>query len=241
MLSLVIVAAIGGFIAGFVAAVAGFGFALFSIPLLALTTATRTAVVGVTLLSSFLTFAVGVSERRHVNWRTVLPVTIAGVVGMPVGLIILGLASERTLKVTLAVIVLISVPVLAGGLQLKSTTASSLTAGGVSGAMLTSTGMNGPPLVVAFHAMKLPPRTMRATLLVTFCLQDVIAVVGFAVIGRVSSDALLVAAAGVPFALLGWFVGDHTFQRIPARVFRYVILGLMVAEGCVTLFQAIGN
>lgn len=241
MSDLVMIAALVGLVAGLAQAVTGFGSALVAIPLLALATDAQTAVVGMTMLSTVFTLVAGVHQRGHVDWRTMRLVSIAGVVGMPLGLLALHVASEPALKILIAAVVLISVPLLARGIRLAPRTSSTLVAGALSGAMLTSTGMNGPPLVAAFQAMELSPRAFRATLQATFCVQDVLAVAGFLAIGQLTSNSLIVAAAGIPGAVLGWFLGDRVFRRTPAHVFRYLVLGLMVVTGLAALIQAVNS
>lgn len=238
MTELVIVAALVALLAGLAQSVSGFGFALVSVPLLALATDTRTAVVGVTMLSLVLASGATVRERAHVQWPTMRSVTITGVVGMPFGLLLLHLASERLLKILIGVLVLLAVVVLARGLRLEPCRSVTAVAGALSGALLTSTGMNGPPLVAVFHAMRLSPRTFRATMQATFAVQDLFAVLGFVVIGAVRARTLLVAVVGVPGMALGWYLGDHIFRRVPPHLFRVIVLSLMTATGCVAITQA---
>jgi uncharacterized membrane protein YfcA len=113
-----------------------------------------------------------------------------------------------------------------------------LAAGCLIGALLTSTGMNGPPLVATFQAMRLTPHAFRATLQAAFFVQDLFAIAGFVLIGQLSSQALVAAAAGIPGVLVGWFLGDRVFHLISPRVFRWLVLLLMTATGCMSLAQA---
>ncbi|WP_137122822.1 sulfite exporter TauE/SafE family protein [Segeticoccus rhizosphaerae] len=238
MLQIAVAAALVAVLAGLAQAVTGFGFAMVSIPLLALWSDSRLAIVAITMLAAFLTLVAGIRERRHVQWRTMRLVTVAGVVGMPVGLLALKLASVRTLSLLIGGMVLVSVVILARGLRLEPRTSSTLAAGWLSGALLTSTGMNGPPLVATFQAMRLTPHTFRATLQAAFFVQDMFAIAGFVIIGQLSTHALVAAAAGVPGVLVGWFLGDRVFRLISPRLFRWLVLLLMTATGCVALAQA---
>jgi uncharacterized membrane protein YfcA len=97
--------------------------------------------------------------------------------------------------------------------------------------MLTSTGMNGPPLVITLQAMRLRADRFRATLQAVFCSQDVAAVLGFVAVGQVTRSTLVAVAAGLPGMPLGWLLGDRVFTSLDAAVFRRIVLGMLVLSG----------
>lgn len=239
VLDIAVAAALIAVLAGLSQAATGFGFAMVSVPLLALWSDARLAIVAITILAAVCTLVGGIRVRHDVDWRTTRLVTVSAVLGMPFGLVALKFASTRTLSLLIGVMVLVSVVVLARGVRLEPGTGHTLGAGWLSGALLTSTSMNGPPLVAAVQAMRLTPRTFRATLHAAFFVQDLFAIAGFALIGQLGSRELVAAAAGVPGVLAGWFLGDRIFARMSPKVFRLLVLLLMTATGCVALAQAV--
>ena len=106
-----------------------------------------------------------------------------------------------------------------------------------SGALLTSTGMNGPPLVLVLRDEA--PHRFRATLQATFCLQDAVAVVAFVALGQVGAPVLVAAAAGVLGMPLGWRLGDAVFRRLSPERFRVLVLAGLAATGTVALVGAL--
>ncbi|WP_165974595.1 sulfite exporter TauE/SafE family protein [Nonomuraea deserti] len=225
-------------LAAFAQALSGFGFALVAVPLLTLLAGPQTAVTVVTALGGLLALAITVHQRRHVQGRTALLVTGAGLVGMPFGLLAITALSARSLSVLIACVVLAFALLLARGATLSRGAGSAAAAGFVSGALLTSTGMNGPPVVAAFQAMELQPREFRATLQATFCAGDALAVLGFLAVGRLTADNLLLTAAGLPGMAVGWWLGDRIFARTDPRRFRKIVLTVLVASACMALAQA---
>lgn len=211
-------------------AATGFGSALVAVPLLALAVDPVPAVVATTCVGLVLTAGAWRREREHADHGRARTLTLAGVVGMPLGLLALAVLDEATLGSLIAVVLLLLVAALALGLRLGTGPGTLLASGVVSGSLLTSTGMNGPSLMMALQ--DLPPRRYRATLQAVFCGQDLVAVVAFAVLGYFSTEVALLTAAGVVGLPLGWLLGDHLFNRIPAEGFRWVILaGLTVTAG----------
>ena len=220
-------------------AVTGFGFALVAVPLLLLVTDSVTAVVGTTVVGLLLTGAVGVRERAHVERAPAVRFIGAGLLGMPIGLVALVGMDEESLTVLVAVGVLGCAGLLWTGARLPAGRGPQWAAGVLSGAMLTSTGMNGPPVVLSMHGLALPPRRFRATLQVVFFGQDAAAVFAFAVLGSLDPAVATVVAAGVLGVPGGWWLGNTLFRRLPADGFRRVVLTAVTASAAVAIATAL--
>lgn len=210
-------------------AVTGFGSALIAVPLLALVVDPVAAVVSMTVLSLGLTSLGAVRERAHIDRRAVVFFGLTGLIGMPLGLLALRVLSASHLTLLMALVLAVLIVLLAARVRIPSGRGAQWLTGISSGALLTSTGMNGPPLVVTLQAMGMPPRPFRATLQGVFIVQDVLGVVGFVLVGSVDRTALWLAATGVVGIPVGWWLGDHAFRRMSAETFRRVVLiGLAV-------------
>jgi len=219
--------------------VSGFGFALIAVPLLALLAGAKSAVVGTTLVGPLLTMAVVIRDRREIRWRTAVTMTAAALVGMPVGIIVLGHAGDRALKAIIGVIVVGAGVALWRGLRVPAGRRSELIAGIVSGALATSTGTNGPPLVIVLHSESLEPRRFRGTLAASFLAQGAVAMIAFWVSGHVTADAGRVAVAALPGIGVGWLVGQRLFKGIAEARFGRIVLVMLVASGLVSALGAV--
>jgi uncharacterized membrane protein YfcA len=230
----VIEVALGAFaiaaLAAFAQSVSGFGSALVAVPLLSVLAGPRAAVVTITALSIAMTALATARERRHVQWRVAGTLAATGLIGMPVGLLLLTSLGPRPLTLLIAALVLVVTVMLASGWSAQPGPWARRSAGVLSGAMLTSTGMNGPPLVITLHALRLRADAFRATLQAVFCVQDVAAVAGFVAVGQLNRTVLVAVAAGLPGLPMGWLLGDRVFTRIDQHVFRRVVLGMLVVS-----------
>lgn len=214
-------------LAGIAQSVTGFGSSLVSAPILALVTDVRTSVVTVTLMSVVLTSWAAVRERRSVDVQLATRLSVAGFVGLPFGLLLLAIASVATLNVLMAAAVMAALIVVIAALRLSEGWRTTASTGFLSGVLLTSTGMNGPPLILGMSSLHGDPRRFRGTLQVVLFTQDLAAVIGFVVVGRISGHALEMGAIGALASPLGWLIGDRIFSRISATAFRRVlVLGL---------------
>lgn len=223
-------------LAGAAQAVVGFGSALVAVPLLVLLMDPATAVVSVTVATVGLTADATWRERAEVDRPVATRITLAALVGMPAGLLLLNTASETQLSLLMVVVLLVAVFLVWLPLRLPSGRPVILGAGAVSGALLAATGLNGPPLVLALHALGLTPSRFRATLQATFCVQAVVAVIAFAVLGRIDAQVLVLSLSGLLGSSLGWRLGDRIFHRLSAEQFqRILITGLLVTTATIVV------
>jgi uncharacterized protein len=222
-------------------AASGFGFALLAIPLLSIVVGPKTAVVATSMIGLGFTGFMVVHNHRHVDRRAVLVAAAAGSLGMPFGLWIITHAGEATLRGIIAAVVLVFTLLLWRGLSLPDRTVTDAGAGLASGVLSTSTGTNGPPLVVAFHAKGLAPSAFRATLAAVFAFQGLVALSAFALTGQVTERTAAVAAAGVPGVVVGWVAGQWAFRRTDPAMFRHLVLAMLALSGLIGLLAALSG
>lgn len=211
----------------------GFGFALLVAPVLAAVVGPKAGVVTLTLLGVPMTLWNLSRWHGHLDRRLAAVVSAAGLVGMPLGLWVLRVADDRTLTLVVAAVVLLLTALLWRGVAFPAGRATELVAGVTSGILATSTGTNGPPLVIAFQAGGLAPDAFRATLAAAFAVEGLAALLGFALTGLVGVDELRLALFGIPGIVVGALLGERVFARLEAERFRVVVLVVLAATGLV--------
>jgi uncharacterized protein len=226
-------------VAAMLQSASGFGFSLIAVPIISILVGAKVAVVATDTLAFAIILSIAVSGRRDVQRRVLRVVTIAAVVGMPEGLWILTHVGDRVLSVVIACVVIGLTMLLISGASAPEWAGGDVAAGVVSGVLATSTGTNGPPLVLALHARGVPATEFRATLSAAFVLQDIVAMLGFAVTGQFTAEVWRVVAVGLPGLVVGRLVGDRLFASLDQRRFRAVVLGLLLVTGVLTLAEAL--
>ena len=221
--------------------VSGFGFALIGTPLVATLVGPKEAVVGLTMVGIVLVAQLALRSRGHVERSVVLVVTAAAILGMPIGLLVLDRANDRTLTAIIAVVVIGFAVLLWRGLRLPPNPITDGVAGFVAGTLSTSTGTSGPPIVIALSGKELSPAAFRGTISAIFLVQGSVAMIAFALGGQITSGALGVAAAGLPGLLLGSYVGEHGFKRLDGDTFRRIVLAMLLLSGVVSLVGAFAS
>jgi hypothetical protein len=226
-------------VASMASALSGFGFALIATPLVAVVVGPREAVVGLTMVGLVLAAQLWFRGRSSVSRPTVAIVSVAALAGMPLGVVVLTRADEDTLTVLIAVAVLAFTLLLWRGVRLPARPQTDAVAGFVSGVLSTSTGTNGPPVVIALSSKDLPPTSFRPTISAIFLIQGCVALLAFAVTGQIEADAVRVALAGLPGVFLGLFVGERGFRRLDARAFRRVVLVMLLLSGVIAFASVV--
>jgi len=193
-----------------------------------------------TLVSLVLSGSSAVRERAHVDVAVASRLVAAGVLGMPLGLLLLRYAGDRILQVLMAVTVLGALILVLARVRVPPSRLTGSVSGVLSGVLLTSTGMNGPPLVLGVFAVRPEPRRFRGTLQAVLAAQDLAAVLGFVVIGLGVGALLPCVAVGVLASRGGWWAGDLVFVRIPVRAFDRVVAVALGASAAILLLGHLG-
>lgn len=223
-------------------ALVGFGFALVTVPAMALAVGPRQAVVLSAVLGLASNGGVALRHRSDVVRPIAGRLFAGGLVGMPVGLALLLVVPERGIGVGISVVVLAAVAVLALGPEPSRVPPwADVVAGMSTGVLNTSVGVSGPPVVTALHGHRLGKAGFRATASALFGANGLVAIVLFVAAGEVPATLLATAAVVAPAWPAGWWVGDRLHRRFPEERFRNLVLVLLAATAVLSLIGALGS
>lgn len=228
------------FAAAFVAIISqlltGFGFALVLIPLLMLVIEPTQAVTVSIILGLVLNSTVAYRERAHIRRAQAGQLIASSVFGLPLGLGVLYLVSAPVLRIIIIAVVALALIIVALKVAIRATRFTTLACGLLSGTLLPSTGVSGPPLVVLMRAQNYTVRQYRATLAAVFTVQCLAGLLLLLADGRLQQAVFLYAGMGALMLPLGYFVGERLFRHIDAaRLTRGIILMLLLCMVFVVL------
>ena len=238
MTLLVVIAATVAFAAA-IQATMGFGFALIAVPIIAVADDPKVAVVAVTAIGIPMTLWNTIRWRAHLRVGPMATVVGASLIGMPVGALILARAPDRALTLAIGIVVLGLTVWLWRGLHLPPGPRTEVAAGIASGALATSTGTNGPPLVIAFQATGMERHAFRATLAGCFLVQGAVALVLFWAGGLLTNDVGAAFVVGVPAIVAGTLLGERLSNRLHGHAFRVAVLTLLGLSGALAIVSAL--
>ena len=223
--------------------VTGFGFALTMAPLLTLAWDVKHAVAA-TIVLSLMTVAPNLLQvRAHVIPGRVLILLLGFAIGMPVGLLLFERLDSGSLKVLVAVTVIVASVITYATPSFRITGNArtlGLAAGAASGALGPSTSMNGPPVVLYLLGLDPGIERFRGTILAYFFPAGVLTVTAFAIAGRLTGDVLLVVAAAFPALVLGTLWGAWLRRRLDPERFRALVLAVLVLSSVAVILSVVG-
>lgn len=235
-----LVVALAIFIAAFMQVLSGFGFALLSMPIMTMAIPVEKAVIVSTILGALSTAWQSWKLRANAVKELVRRLVMSAFVGMPLGLVVLNLVSDRALRLSLGVAVLVATVLLIAPVELHRMGRSlDYGAGFVSGVLNTSLSTNGPPLVFGLQARRLPPDQFRATISLVFAFSNMLGITLFAIDGKFTVSGVTASLIALP----AWFVGQALAWPIRRRVvgqrFRTLVLTMLFVAGAMSVIYAL--
>ena len=228
-----LVALLSALLAGVVSGLTGFGLALISTPLLLFVYDPRTVVVITAALSIFINFAVVWDSWRDAQRRVVVALLPPAFVGIVMGVEVLRVVNPLYIRLAVGVVVVFSALLLLRDIQLPGaeTRWGTVVAGWASGALSTSTGLAGPPIVLLLASRGLPKRVFRGSSALYFLVMSVAGLVVLFYRRLFDASDVPLMLALIPAAFLGKAIGTAMLKRTSERAFRTITLGIVILTG----------
>jgi uncharacterized membrane protein YfcA len=236
-----IVALFAALLAGVVTGLTGFGLALISAPILLFVYEPRTVVVLAVILSCFISAAVVWDSWHEARWRLALALLVPALFGVVAGTVVLGMIDPVYIRLGVGAIVIFSALMLVRDVRLPGadTRWGALVAGLTSGALSTSTGLAGPPVVLLLTSRGLPKHEFRGTTALYFLPISIVGVAVLAARGLVETHEVVLGLALIPVAIAGKAIGTVLLKHVSEKAFRAVTLGLVILTGTLGVLTAV--
>jgi uncharacterized membrane protein YfcA len=224
------------FIGGIVTGLAGFamGLVVSGVWLHILTPVQTTAlIVGYGLLVQ----AYGIWKLRHaLKWRTVAPFIIGGVIGVPVGTILLAYINPAYLRTGVGVLLVLYSTYSLARPALKPMHAGVPTEVGIgvlNGLLGGLTGLSGLVITIWCQLRGWPKDVQRAIFQPIIFAAFVMSAISLGVAGVVTAETIKLYVYGLPLLFAGLWAGVKLYGHLDDAAFRKVILLLLLVSGLV--------
>ena len=240
MSAALLVALFAALLAGIVTGLTGFGLALISTPILLFVYEPRTVIVLTTIFSIVINSAVAWDSWQEARKRLALALLIPALFGIVVGVEILSVIDPDYVRLGVGVIVIFSALLLVRDIRLPGAGNrwGTLLAGSASGALSTSTGLAGPPIVLLLASRDLPKHEFRGTSALYFLPMSVIGLAVLTFRGLVETPEIPLGLLLIPAAIAGKALGTAVLAHVSERAFRVVTLGLIILTGTLGVMTA---
>lgn len=232
-----IVALIAVIFAGIVRGFSGFGVGMVLVPTLSLLYSPIVAVLTVVLLEIIPSIQLLPNAFRKCDWHSVLPISIAVMVTIPIGSWVLVYTDPQVLRAIIAAVLILSVLILASGWRFQgsySTTMATST-GAASGLLSGAISLGGLPIILYFLSGKFSAEVARASMVVFLLFTAVVSLVTYSMHGLFDSELVIRTAWMVPPFILAIGLGGYLFNKLPESIFRNMTLLLLGSVGILML------
>ncbi|MFG6113792.1 sulfite exporter TauE/SafE family protein [Halobacillus sp. MO56] len=216
----------------------GFGFSIMATPFLLLLFAPREA-IQINLALSLVISSVLIMKIRHdVDTGILKRFIIGSSAGLPIGILIFLLADMTKLKLGISIVILVLTILLIFQFRTHQSLRRDFIAGGISGAMTTSIGMPGPPLLLYFSGTDTKKEKLRATTLAFYLFIYFVSLLIQVVFAGTNIEVWKAGGLALPVVLAGLVLGQLLFQWINQRLFQLFMYMILLFTGLYLLLES---
>lgn len=182
-----------------------------------------------------ITQGYGVWKLRHAfSWPRVLPFIAGGIVGVPIGVVLLAHSNPDHVKLGVGVLVIaFSLYGLARpGIRIaRAGTAADVAAGVANGILTGLTGLIGIVITIWCQLRGWPKDEQRGVFQPVMLAASVLGIVSLGAAGAVTTEIATLFTLGIPFVFAGTWLGLRLYGRVDEGGFRRIVLVLLLASG----------
>ena len=224
-------------VAGVVRGFAGFGTGMIAGPVAAALYGPQVGLPLLFVIDTWPMLPLLPAAWRKANFGEIVPLLAGYACLVPLGLWFLKTGDQTLLRWFISLAVLSLVAVLASGWRYEGsrTRPVSLGVGAVSGFLGGSIGVNGPPVILYWMALRTGAGFVRANILVFFAFTNVIGGVGLWFAGLWTAKALILGAIASPVYLIGLLAGARMFGLASEEPCRRIAFAVILTAAIVSM------
>lgn len=231
--------ALGMVVAGYVRGFSGFGFAALVMSFAALVTDPFPFVPVVILADIVMTGAQARGIWQHVDWRRVGGLFAGALVGVPLGVAAMGWIGIDLGRAVLSLFVLGMCGLMMAGFRVAPQGVGPHVAVGVASGLANGAAVGGLPVAVFFTAQGIAPVVFRATVIAYFTALDLWSLPVLWNAGWITPDSFRATALGLPFMLIGLWLGGRRFIAADPQDFRRFAILLLAGLALMGLARTV--
>ena len=231
--------AAGMVLAGYVRGFSGFGFAALVISSAALVTDPFLFVPVVILADILMTVTQARGIWRYIDWGRVVALFAGALVGVPAGVAAMQTIDLDMARAVLSVFVLAMCGLMMVGFRIENQGLGPHIGVGIISGVANGAAVGGLPVAVFFTAQGVAPVVFRATVIAYFTALDLWSLPVMWRAGWITQDSFLATALGLPFMLLGLWLGARRFIAADPQDFRRFAIGLLAVLALLGLAKAV--
>ncbi len=226
-------------VAGLMRGFAGFGSAMLMAPVFAVLFGPTDMIATVVAIELAVSLQLYPAARRDCDWRIIGPMSVVACLAMPLGAWLLASVDKGLIVKTVSGIIVVFVLIMATGIRYRGerSIGAGMLVGAISGVMMATTSVGGPPVLMYLLAGNDPPVRHRANIITYYMATQVPLIgimfwYGLAGVGSIARGLVL-----LPLMLVGAWIGRLLFNPRDERLYRNVALAILFAAGAFGLLR----
>lgn len=215
----------------------GFGFSILATPFLLILFEPREAIQINLILSLIISSALIMKIRKDVDVEILKRLVLGSIIGLPVGIALFLVVNMTWLKLGISILILVLTLLLIMNFRMKQLPGRDRLIGGFSGALTTSIGMPGPPLLLYFSGTNTTKEKLRGTTLAFYLFIYLVSLIIQVVFAGTSKEVWTSSLFGLPLVGIGLLLGQLLFKWINQDLFRLLTYILLFIAGGYLLVQ----
>ncbi|UYV38803.1 sulfite exporter TauE/SafE family protein [Rhodobacteraceae bacterium D3-12] len=219
---------VGGVVRGF----AGFGTAMVFLPVAAQVLEPVWAIIVLIVMDVIGPLPAMPKAFREGHPKDLIRLIAGTLVALPLGLAVLFAVDPSVFKIAVSLVTLILLVILMAGLRYRGAMRPPLIygTGALAGFMGGAVAVPGPPVIMLYMASPHGAKVIRANITAYLFCYDMMMLIGFLVMGRMSGVPVVLGfAVAVPY-LLGNLAGGWMFRPEFERLYRWAAYGIIAVS-----------
>jgi len=220
----------------------GFGFALVSASIMIIFLPPKIVVPIIIICSTLNNMIILFEVRKWVDLKRILPLIIAGIIGVPIGTYLLIVLNDNILRIFIgSIIILFAVAFLIGfKRKIKNEKLVFAPVGFISGLLGGSTSMGGPPVILFFTNQGVKKRVFRANLVAYFMVLSLVTISSFILGGLITPEVIKYVILFLPTTIFGVTIGIKLAHKVEEKLFQDIALILVIVAGLLSIVSGLG-
>lgn len=233
----ILILAIAIFFGFYVQTVVGFAGSLIALPILLFVMKLPDAIAYISIFYLFSSVFLIAKEWKNIDRKVIVKLTLASVLGVILGIIVLTFAEPIILKKGLGVFIILYVAyALFAKKQRKLNSTGSISLGILGGFFSGVFSTGGPLYVISVENSVKDIKAFRATMIGVLGVVTIVRVPALAISGILTLNHLKLALLIFPVFLLAQTLGKRTFLRINDNIFKKSLMALLCISAFVLIF-----
>jgi len=228
---------------GFIQGLTSFGLPIIAIPFLTRIIPLQEVVPTIIVLAVLTNAIILISARKEIKFKKFVPLTLMGILFLPIGAYLLKYMNSDYLKLGFGIIITVFslLLIFKKTFPIKNEKIGYIVTGSLSGFLNGSLSSSGPPVVLFLSNQGVAKDTFRANMTLYFLILNIIAIALFLATGllnRVVAERILYLA---PALAIGVFTGIRISKKLGDETFRKVVLVLLLISGVWTTISTLAS